>query len=118
MMIKKLIGRIFSKKEKEVEVEKEVEEIQVEEEKARTKPKLQVRVENLAGIEDVERVARFAKGGDVLFLKLKDLQRRDLGQFQNTLQKIKRFSTQFGWNVAAVEEGYLIITPSNIKIEK
>jgi SepF-like predicted cell division protein (DUF552 family) len=117
-MFKKLIEKIFPKRKKEVEVEKEVEEIPVEEEKIETKPKLQVRVENLTGIEDVERVARFAKSGDVLFLKLKDLQRRDLGQFQNTLQKIKRFSTQFGWNVAAVEEGYLIITPSNIKIEK
>jgi SepF-like predicted cell division protein (DUF552 family) len=114
-MFKKLIEKIFPKK-KEVEVEKEVEEIPVEEETV--KPKLQVRVENLTGTADVDRVARFAKSGDVLFLKLKDLQRRDLGQFQNTLQKIKKLSLQFGWNVVAVEEGYLIVTPSNIKIEK
>lgn len=114
-MIKKLIEKIFPKK-KEVEVEKEVEEISIEEEIP--KPKLQVRVENLTGMADVDRVANFAKSGNVLFLKLKDLQRKDLGQFQNTLQKIKRLSLQFGWNVAAVEEGYLIVTPSNIKIER
>jgi SepF-like predicted cell division protein (DUF552 family) len=119
-MLRKLIEKILPKKEKEkeVEVEKEVEEIPVEEEKITTTPKLQVRVENLASIDDVDRITRFARNGDVLFIKLKDLQRRDFGQFQNTLQKIKKISSQFGWNLAAAEEGYLILTPSNIKIEK
>lgn len=112
----KIIKRIFSKKMEEVEVEKGVEELP--EEVEAPKAKLQVRVENLTGMTDVDRVMSFVKHGDVLFLKVKELQRRDLGQFQNTLQKVKRFSVQFGWNVAAVEEGYVIVTPSNIKIEK
>ncbi|MDI6806821.1 MAG: cell division protein SepF [Candidatus Aenigmarchaeota archaeon] len=113
-MFRKLIERIFPKKKEEVEIEKEIEEIPEVVQKA----KLQVRIENLTGIADVDRIARFIKDGDVLFLKVKELRRRDLGQFQNTLQKMKRLSVQFGWNIAATEEGYVIATPSNIKIEK
>lgn len=115
-MFRKIIEKIFPKKKEEVEIEKEVEELPTVEEVE--KPKIQVRVENLTGMADVDRIARFVKGGDVLFLKVKDIQRRDLGQFQNTLQKVKRISLQFGWNVAALEEGYLILTPSEIKIER
>ncbi len=77
-----------------------------------------IRIENLNGINDVERIARLVKDGSILFLRLKELQRRDVGEFQNTLQKMKRVCIQFNWDMTVVEDGYLIVTPQFAQVEK
>lgn len=77
-----------------------------------------IRIDSLGGMVDVDRVAKLVKDGNVVFLKLRELQRRDIGEFQNTLQKMKRVCTQFSWDMVALEDGYLIITPRFAKVER
>ncbi len=100
----------------EVEVEKEIEILPPAGEVS-SKPTLRVRVKNVMNVAEVDLAANYVKRGDVVIVKIKDLQRRDIGQFQNVLQKIKKVSMQFGFHVAAVKEGYLIVTPPNVEIE-
>lgn len=83
-------------------------ELQAEEEPTE---KINVRVENLGGLVDVERIMKFLREGNILFLKTRDLQKRDLGQFQTAVQKLKRVCGQYGWDLAGTEEGYLVVTP-------
>ena len=83
-------------------------ELQPEEE---TTEKVSIRVENLGGLVDVDRIMKFLREGNILFLKTRDLQKRDLGQFQTTVQKLKRVCGQYGWDLAGTEEGYLVVTP-------
>ena len=80
--------------------------------------KVYVRIENLSGINDVERVEKLVKAGNILFLKVADLQKKDLGQFKQTVQMIKRRSIQFGWDIVGVEEGYIVVTPKFAKISR
>ena len=77
-----------------------------------------VRGESLHDFVDIDRITRFLKDGNIVFLKAKELQRRDLGEYQNCLQKLKRVSGQFGFGIAGTEEGYLILTPAFAKIER
>jgi len=77
-----------------------------------------VRIETLRDFVDTERVARLLKEGNIVFLKVGELQRHDLGEFQNSVQKLKRFSNQFGWDIVGMEEGYLVLTPNFAKIER
>lgn len=91
-------------------------ELPVEEEVGEVKDGIFVRIENLGGINDVERIERLLKQGNIVFLKIADLQKKDLGQFKQTVQMLKRRSIQFGWDLVGVEEGYLIITPKFAKI--
>jgi len=87
-------------------------------EEGEVKSQVNVRVEKLHDFVDVERISRLLKEGNIVFLKTAELQRKDLGEFQNSVQKLKRNCMQFGWDIAGLEEGYLILTPAFAKIER
>jgi len=97
--------------------EKEEESVEFPEEQL-AEEKLNVRIDYLSGTEDVDRVAKFVKEGSIMFLKIKDLQKKDLGLLQTTVQKMKRTCTQYGWDVVGLEDGYLIVAPSFARIER
>lgn len=78
--------------------------------------KVSIRVENLGGVGDVDRIAKLLREGNILFLKTKDLQKRDLGQFQTAVQKLKRVCSNFGYDIAGTEDGYLLVTPGFAEI--
>jgi SepF-like predicted cell division protein (DUF552 family) len=101
--LKKLLG-----KEEPVELPAEEEPVQP----------IYVRVENLKDFVDIERITKLVKDGNIVFLKTKELQRTDLGEFQNCVQKLKRVSNQYGFDIAGTEEGYLVVTPSFAKIAR
>ena len=100
----------FLKREKKDYIEFEEEE--------KEKEKITVRMEKLGGMVDVERIARLVMEGNIVFLSTKDLQKKDLTQFQNSLQKLKRYCNQYGWDIAGTEDGYLVITPKFASIAR
>ena len=104
------IKKLFSRKgEEQIELP---EEEPVEE----AKDTVMVRVENLGGVNDVERIERLVKQGHIVFLKISALQKKDLGQFKQSVQMLKRRSIQFGWDIVGIEDGYLVVTPKFAKI--
>ena len=78
--------------------------------------KILVRVESLSGMRDVERIERLMREGSILLLKVKDLQTKDLGEFKNTVQKLKRRCLQYGWDIVAISDGYILMAPKFAKI--
>ena len=56
--------------------------------------------------------------GNIVILKTKELQRKDLGQFQTGVQKLKRVCDERGWGIIGTEEGYIIVAPKFVKIRK
>jgi SepF-like predicted cell division protein (DUF552 family) len=78
--------------------------------------KIMVRVETLTGMIDVERVEKMVREGNIMLLKVKDLQTNDLGEFKNTVQKLKRRSLQYGWDLVAISDGYILVVPKFAKI--
>ena len=87
------------------------------EETAPSKP-VTVRIETLTDFVDVDRVARLAKEGSIVFLRARELQRKDLGEFQNCVAKLKKVSSQHGFDLVGTEEGYLLVTPPFAKIQR
>ncbi len=102
------IKRLVSKKKKE-------EIIELPETKEEEK-KVMVRIEKLGGLADVRRIENLVKKGNIVFLRTLELQRKDLGQFQTSVQKLKRICEQYGWDIAGTEEGYIIVTPRSVRI--
>lgn len=94
---------------------KEEVELPVEEE---TVEKVSVRIENLQGLIDVEKLTKLLREGNILFLKTRELQKKDLGQLQTTIQRLKRVCSQYSWDIAGTEDGYLVLTPRFAKIER
>jgi len=97
---------------------KEDDMLEVPVDEASSKKSVTVRIETLTDFVDVDRVARLAKEGNIVFLKAKELQRKDLGEFQNCVAKLKKVSNQFGFDLVGTEEGYLLVTPSFAKIQR
>jgi len=77
-----------------------------------------VRIETIRDFVDIDRIGRLVRDGNIVFIKTKDLQRKDLGEFQNCVQKLKRVSNQFGFDLAGTEDGYLLVTPTFAKIAR
>ena len=97
--------------------EEDYEEIPVEE---TTEPeeKINVRIEKLSDTADVERIVKYVKRGFIVFLKTKELQRRQFVQFQSAVLKLKRLSKNYGFDLVGTEDGYLILAPKFAKIER
>ena len=79
---------------------------------------MMVRIETLVDFVDIDRIARLLKEGNIVFLKTAELQRQDLGEFQNCVQKLKRVCSQNNWDLAGTKEGYIILTPTFAKIQR
>ena len=107
-MIRKFLRKLIAEDEQQVE-------LPVQEE---TVERVNVRIENLTGLNDVDRLGRLVREGNILFLKTRDLQRKDIGQFQSSVQKLKRICTNFGFDIAGTEEGYLVVTPKFAQIKR
>ena len=100
---------IFKKKEEGmVEISPEEEE----------KRQVTIRIENLTGFVDVERIAKLLKEGNIVLLNTKELQKKDLGEFQNSVRKLQRMCSQFRWDIVGTEDGYLVLTPNFAKIAR
>jgi len=95
--------------------EEEITELPEDQEPTR---KVTVRIENLRDFVDIDRIGRLVKDGNIVFIKTKDLQCQDLGEFQNCVAKLKRVSGQWGWDLVGTEEGYILVTPQFAKIAR
>jgi SepF-like predicted cell division protein (DUF552 family) len=107
-MIKKFLRKLIAEDEQDMELPVADEPTE----------RVTVRVENLGGTADIDRIIKFVREGNILFLKTKELQRKDLGQFQTSVQKLKRSCTSFGFDIAGTEEGYLVVTPKFAAISR
>jgi SepF-like predicted cell division protein (DUF552 family) len=107
-MIKNLLKKLIAEDEQDVELPVAEEPVE----------RVSVRVENLGGLGDIDRISKLVREGNILFLKTRELQKRDLGQFQTAVQKLKRVCTNFNFDIAGTEEGYLVITPKFAQISR
>lgn len=107
-MIKKFLKRLIAEDDQDVELPVAEEPVE----------RVNVRVENLGGLGDIDRLTKLVREGNILFLKTRELQKRDLGQFQTSVQKLKRVCTNYSFDIAGTEEGYLVVTPKFVQISR
>lgn len=107
-MIKKFLRKLIAEDKEDIELPMAEEPVE----------RVNVRIENLGGLGDIDRITKFVREGNILFLKTRELQKRDLGQFQTAVQKLKRVCTNFGFDIAGTEEGYLVVTPKFAQIAR
>ena len=91
------------------------EAVELPEEEEQTE-RVNIRIENLNNMADVDRFEKLLREGNILLLKTKQLQRQDLGQFQLAVQKLKRLSHNYGFDLVGTEEGYLVVTPKFARV--
>jgi SepF-like predicted cell division protein (DUF552 family) len=108
MGLKDLLPSLPVRKEELIELPEEVEPSE----------KIWIRVDKLNGMGDVDRLIKLIKEGNILFLKTKELQKKDLGEFQSSVQKLKKHCSNYGFDIAGTEEGYIVCVPKFAQIER
>jgi SepF-like predicted cell division protein (DUF552 family) len=73
--------------------------------------KLGIKIESLEDFADTERILKQIREGAVIFLKIKGLRDKDMGELKRAVEKLKRGVTANNGDIAGVEQDWLILTP-------
>lgn len=80
--------------------------------------KLGIRIENLEEFSDIEKVLRQVREGMVIFLKIKGLKDKDMGELKRAVDKLKRSVTANNGDIVGIEQNWLIITPEFVAVHR
>ena len=73
--------------------------------------KLGIKIETLDDFSDTDRILRQIREGHIIFLKIKGLKDKDMGELKRAVDKIKRGVLANNGDIAGVEQNWLILTP-------
>lgn len=108
-----MVFGIFRKDKPKEMSEEEFIEIKSEGE---TQGKMNIRVESLNDYTDVEGIQRHLREGNIIFLRIKRMRERDLGELKRCVERLKRTCIAMNGDMIGVDEDYLILTPSVVSI--
>ncbi|MBU0953628.1 MAG: cell division protein SepF [Nanoarchaeota archaeon] len=80
--------------------------------------RLAIRVERLEDFADTDRVLKALRRGSVVFLKIKGLKDKDMGELKRAVEKLKKTALANNGDIAGVENDWLIITPEFAIVER
>lgn len=80
--------------------------------------RVKIRVEKLNAFDDTERVLRAVRNGDVVFLKIKGLKDKDIGELKRCVERLKKSVVANNGDIVGVEQDWLILAPENVGIDR
>ena len=104
------------KSEDTMEPREEFIEVNVMDSADKKRGHLGIKVERLAEFPDAERVLRAVRDGHIVFLKIKALKEKDIGELKRAVDKLKKTVTANNGDIAGVEQDWLILTPEFAKV--
>ena len=92
------------------------EEEYIEIEKEEEGRKYNVMIESLDDYRDVERVQKLLREGNIIFLKIKALKDKDLGELKRSVSRLKKTIMASNGDIVGVDENFLVLTPQHVKV--
>jgi SepF-like predicted cell division protein (DUF552 family) len=104
---------IFSGKEEEYDefAGEEYMEVNLMDADERKLGRIGIRIENLDEFADTERVLRQVREGSVIFLRIKGIRDKDMGELKRAVDKLKKGVAANNGDIAGVEQDWLILSP-------
>jgi len=93
-------------------------EVNVMDSEDKRRGRLGIRVEKMEDFADTERILRSIRKGNVVFLKIKSLREKDMGELKRAVEKLKKIVQANNGDIAGVEQDWLIITPEFAMVER
>ncbi|MCS7106056.1 MAG: cell division protein SepF [Candidatus Aenigmarchaeota archaeon] len=110
MALKDLLQKIKPVKEEKEEFV-ELDTSLIEEDK-----RIKIKVENLTGFVDTEKVQQLLREGNVVFLKIKDLRNKDINELKRCVERLKKTCLAMNGDMVGVDEDFLILTPDFARV--
>ena len=80
--------------------------------------KLGIRVERLEDFSDTERVLKSVRDGNIVFLRIRSLKDRDLGELKRAVERLKKSVVANNGDIIGVEQDWLILTPEHAMVHR
>lgn len=77
-----------------------------------------ISVERLNEFADTERILRSVRKGTIIFLKIKGLKEKDIGELKRAVEKLKKAVIANNGDIIGVEQDWLVITPEAVNVER
>jgi len=111
--------KIFAKRPEEADEEGETYvEVNVMDSQERKTGTMGIRIERLTEFSDTDRILKHIRKGSVIFLKIKDLREKDMGELKRAVDKLKKTVIANNGDIAGVESDWLILTPEYAAVER
>ena len=102
----------------DIEEKDEFLEVSVMDDVTHTGGKLGIRIEHLTEFADTEKVLRALREGSVVFLKIKSLKEKDLGELKRAVERLKKTVMAQNGDIAGVESDWLILAPEHAVVHR
>lgn len=93
-------------------------EVNVMDPRGAKKGSIGIKVEKLNDFADTERILKSVRGGDIVFLKIKGLKEKDIGELKRAVDKLKKTIVANNGDIAGVEQDWLILTPEFANVHR
>ena len=93
-------------------------EVNVMDSVTHTGGKVGIKIEHLGEFSDTEKVLRALRDGFVVFLKIKSLKEKDLGELKRSVERLKKTVMAQNGDIAGVENDWLILTPAHAAVHR
>ncbi len=97
---------------------REDEEEYIEVEDLESEEKIKVKVSSIDSLKDVGRIQELVRSGYIVFAYIKDLKERDMEELKRAVERIRMTCTAIDGDLVGVDDDYLIITPTSVKVAR
>src|SRR3989338_5310261 len=80
--------------------------------------KVGIKVDKLADFSDTDRVLKDLRDGSIVFLKIKALKDKDMGELKRSIERLKRTILAQNGDIVGIEQDWLILTPEFAVVHK
>jgi SepF-like predicted cell division protein (DUF552 family) len=101
---------IFGKKREEESY------VEVDESKLANQKGINIKIEELNGFTDTDRIQNIVREGSVVFLRIKNLRQKDINELKRSVDKLKKTIIANEGDIVGVDEDFLILTPKFVKV--
>lgn len=118
-MVLDKIKESFSRKALDFEEEIPQEEyVEVGVSESSSPGKIGITIEKLEDFNDAARIIKDIREGSLVFLRIKALKEKDLGELKRAVEKLKRTVLAQNGEVIGVEQDWLILAPEHAKVKR
>ena len=100
------------------ETEEQYMEVNVMDSEDRKTGRVRITIEKLNDFKDTDSVLRALRKGNIVFLKIKGLKEKDMGELKRSVERLKKATIANNGDIAGIEQDWMIITPEFAAIER
>jgi len=80
--------------------------------------KIGISIEKLDDFADTDRILKAVREGSLVFLKIRALKEKDLGELKRAVEKLKKTVLAQNGEIIGVEQDWLILAPEHARVLK